>query len=289
MTSVNPEVIHAAAFAGHDIYPYATYRPVPEAYYQPTIVPWSFVLHTMGGPTSTSPDALWRYINREDIKGECHISTGYTEIIQQLPFTIRADNNYKVNSWWVDGRLVGAVSVETQDNGWPTLPTTPWNAFQLEHLAGIAAFLNLRYGVPLQRVAEVYGRGVDGHRRFPEWSNVVGKSCPGDRRWTQIDGILVRAQEIVDWQPNTPAPDPGEEDMLAVYPPSEGFRQQNAGYDNGNGPATFVLLASGGIRRATGPDIAYAAAKGLPSFAINSKDHYNQLLQDSGSTLVPRM
>ena len=214
MGVVDPLVIRVAAEAGADIYPYAEYRPIPEASTQPTIVPWLFMLHTMAGPRSTAPDALWAFINRADITGESHLILGYAALIQALPFTVRADNNHRANSWMAGVELVGAVSVETQDNGAesdPGIAKAPWNEYQLEHLAGIAAFLNLRYQIPLQRCLNWDSRGIDGHRAHPEWSKYVGKTCPGQTRWEQIPSIIAAAEQIVAHQP-------AEEPMIAIRP-----------------------------------------------------------------------
>lgn len=210
---VVPELIRMAAQRGDHTYPHANYKPIPEAYGQPVIVPRSLILHTMAGPRSTSPENLWLYMNRGDINGECHVQLGYTSIIQALPFNVRADNNYKANSWTENGVLHGAISVETQDDGSETnVEDDPWNTFQLEHLAGIAAFVHLRYGIPLDRVTDVWtDGGVDGHRAWPEWSLYVGKTCPGEKRWTQIPEVLSLAQEIAYPTPE-PAPVPPEAD-----------------------------------------------------------------------------
>jgi hypothetical protein len=202
---LNPTVIQNAAKSPTNVYPYAEYRPIGEAITQPSIHPWSFILHTMGGPNTTTPNQLWLYWNRGDVTGEAHLALGYGTLIQALPFTTRADNNAKANRWWVPelNGYVGAVSVETQDNGYnldPGIAKAPWNQFQMEHLAGISAFLKLRYNVPIARPVTWDGRGIDGHRRFPEWSIYTGKSCPGDARWAQIPTILAWANEIINYQ-----------------------------------------------------------------------------------------
>ncbi len=204
---IDPAVIHAAAARGDHVYPLAEYRPLPEAATQRAITPWSFILHTMAGPNTTTPDALWRYLNRTDIGGECHLILGYTSFIQAVPFNVRADNNAQANGWTAGGQYRGAISVETQDNGANTDPGSakaPWNTYQLEHLAGVSAFLHLRYGIPLERCTAWDGRGVDGHRKFPEWSIYVGKTCPGETRWNQIPTVLTMARQIVAWSPTTP-------------------------------------------------------------------------------------
>ena len=213
---IDPAVIRQAATNGADVYPYAEYRPIPEATTQPPIRPWLFMLHTMAGPRTTTPDQLWAFVNRGDITGESHLILGYDTMIQAVPFTVRADNNYHANSWFVNGERVGAISVETQDNGNNTDPgiaNAPWNRYQLEHLAGTAAFLALRYGIPLQRCATWDDQGVDGHRAYPEWSKYVGKTCPGQTRWEQIPLVLAWATEIAG------TPPVGDDDMIPLVIP----------------------------------------------------------------------
>jgi hypothetical protein len=215
---LDPAVIHEAAKRGDHVYPFASYQPLPEAATQPAISPWSYILHTMAGPGTTTPTQLRKYLAREDVKGECHLGLGYTELQQWVPFNVRADNNAKANSWFVNGQRVGAISVETQDNGStndPGIAKAPWNPFQVEHLAGTAAFLNLRYGIPIARCPRWDSRGVDGHRAHDEWSVYVGKTCPGQTRWGQIPSVLILAAEIVAWRP-TPPDHTGDPDMAKM-------------------------------------------------------------------------
>ena len=215
---VDPAVIQAAAKRGDHWYPHAQRKPIPEASTQPAIVPWSVIYHTMAGPRSTSPENLWTYINRGDINGECHLILGYSSIIQALPFNVRADNNYKANSWFVGNERRGSLSVEAQDDGANyNIEDDPWTSFQLEHLAGFSAFAHLRYGIPLDRVEGNWqDAGCDGHRAWPEWSVYTGKTCPGGRRWEQIPDVLALAAEIVDWRPTPPPPPTTGDDMLVI-------------------------------------------------------------------------
>lgn len=199
-----PVVIHAAAKRGDNVYPYARYRPLPEVATQPPIEPWNFILHTMAGQRTATAEALYNFIAQPANTGEPHVLLGYADIIQAVPFTVRADNNAKANRWQAGSSWRGAVSVETQDNGSlvdPGIAKAPWNDYQVEHLAGLSAFLHLRYGIPIARCATWDGRGIDGHRKFPEWSIYVGKTCPGETRWNQIPTILGLAREIASWSP----------------------------------------------------------------------------------------
>jgi hypothetical protein len=202
---IDPAVIQASAARGDAVYPYAEYRPIPEAATQPhRSETTTFVLHTMAGPDSTTPDQLWRYVARDDIRGESTWILGYSQLLQVVPVTVRADNNYKANPF--------ATSVETQDEGYeadPGIAKTPWNDYQLAQLAGLSAWqvIHPRLDIPLRRADHGWnGGGIDGHRRYSEWSNVTGKTCPGQARWNQIPAVLAAAQFIVDWRPADPPP-----------------------------------------------------------------------------------
>jgi hypothetical protein len=262
MQYVDPATIHASAAAGAHTYPLATFKPIPEAATQLTIRPWSFILHTMAGPGTTSPEQLWNYINRSDVGGEPHLLLGYTSFIQAVPFNVRADNNAKANSWTVGTERRGAVSVETQDNGSATDPgiaKAPWNLYQVEHLAGVAAFLNLRYGIPLRRCPAWDSPGVDGHRAHAEWSIYVGKTCPGQTRWNQIPTILTLAAEIVAWTP------PIEEDDM-----KDSRLWRPKGFQN-----IFIITPAGNVLHASA---ALLAAYQIPTTNIIEDDHPQTLV-----------
>lgn len=209
---IDPRTIRASAARGDDWYPYALAMPLtPEAVTQPKrATTHTFILHTESGPYLTTLDALWTYINRLDITGECTAILDMDgRMAQLLPIETRADNNYKANAY--------ATSVETQDIGYvddPGIANTPWTDLQMAQLAGFTAWqvLHPRLDIPLRRADQgPTGGGVDGHYRYAEWSVYIGKSCPGLTRRGQIDDVLYGAQYIIDWDPG-PTP-PVEEDM----------------------------------------------------------------------------
>src|SRR5688572_9113548 len=111
--------------------------PIPEAATQPVIVPRLAIFHSNAAPAMTLPEKLVAYWRRSDITGEGHfqVATGTTR--QAMPLNRRADCNYKANSFWLNGVLYGAISFETEDNGYPTLDVTPWTFDQLQDLVGI--------------------------------------------------------------------------------------------------------------------------------------------------------
>lgn len=200
---IDPAVIQASAARGDDWYPYAARMPLPEASTQPRGDKTTFILHSMAGPNLTSLEALWTYMNRTDITGECTwVGDLDGRVAQTVPVNVRADNNYRANPF--------ATSIETQDRGAATLATTPWSDPLMAQLAGLSAWqvLHPKLDIPLRRADQGWnGGGIDGHRRYAEWSKYIGKTCPGQARWEQIDDVLAGAQLIVEWRP-TPDPVP---------------------------------------------------------------------------------
>ncbi len=200
---IEPAVIQKSAGAGDLWYPYAARMPIPENQYQPRIIPTQFILHTMSGPYLTTIDDLFHYIARSDVNGEStFIGDMAGRVAQVLEANIRADNNYKANQ--------RAISIETQDRGYiadPGIEDTPWPDPLMAQLAGITAWVHLRFKIPLERPADWDDPGVDGHRAHAEWSIYTGKTCPGEARWNQIPDVIAAAREIVEWDA-TPVPDP---------------------------------------------------------------------------------
>lgn len=213
---IDPQVIQSAAAAGSHRYPYAVWTPLPETATQVRIDTTTFILHSMAGPNLTTLDAITRYYMRADITGEPTFALDLAgRACQYMATDQRADNNAQANRF--------AASVETQDRGAASLPSTEWSGEQVAQLAGMAAFLNLAEGVPLRRPDRFNSGGVDGHRAFPEWSIYVGKTCPGDARWRQIPLVLELAAEIVAWSSApTPEPSPAPAPAPAPAPISKG-------------------------------------------------------------------
>lgn len=155
-----------------------------------------------------------------------------------------------------------AWSIETQGadaNGW-------WTEAQVESIARILAWLHKTHGLVLAPIgsSRVGERGVGWHRlgidgNFPElpsplagrlqrgggerWSSSRGKVCPGDRRITQVPGIIARARQIVDGTDPAPEPipepEPKESNMI--------IRRASDG-------ASFVVLGGRGSRLAKAAD-----------------------------------
>jgi hypothetical protein len=174
---------------------------MPEAQTQPDIYPWSVILHSQSGPARTPWERLVAFMRRADIGMEAHFLVNMDgTTIQTMPLNKRADCNFRANRWGVpfmgDTLHVGAISFETQDDGHPTLATTPWTPPQTEAIASAVAAIGHKYGVPYTSPIAWNDRGVGFHSQFREWSSFTGKTCPGAARIRQMDWIRRRAAEI---------------------------------------------------------------------------------------------
>ena len=170
--------------------PGVTYRPLPEATKQSLIQPRSAIMHSQSGPKRTPWQALWAFLARPDIHIEPHtIANLDGTIVQVLPFNRRADCNAAANSWLRDGNIVGALSCETQDDGFPTLDRTPWPLAQLTSAAGMLAVQAIAYKIACTTPTRWDDTGIGHHSQFKEWSVYTGKTCPGAARIRQMDEL----------------------------------------------------------------------------------------------------
>lgn len=180
---------------------------LPEAWTQPEIWPHSQIAHTNAGPRSTSWTDLQRYMARPDVGAESHVQgTSAGELVQFMPFTRRADCNFRANRWWDGRRWLGAASYETQDNGAASLGATPWTPAQFEALAQAMAAVAVKYGLETHEPPTWDASGIGHHSLYPAplWTNVPGKTCPGPARIAQMPALRARVEQLA-W---TPPPQP---------------------------------------------------------------------------------
>ena len=184
--------------------PGVTSRPIfpeslpPSKGGQGFIQPVNAILHTNAGSRGSA--SLWSWLSRSTVRGEPHVQAGYKALEQYMPFNQRADCNFSANSWKEsNGRICGAISFETQDNGAATLNETPWTMEQLHRMIGALTSLSVVYGIMCTEPATWNRSGIGHHSLFPfqgplhkAWTNVRGKTCPGRARIAQMD--WVRAQ-----------------------------------------------------------------------------------------------
>jgi hypothetical protein len=173
--------------------PRTTWAPLPENDTQPIIIPRSTILHTNAGKVAATWQQLWKFLFTNSPK-ECHFDVDNTGAIGQfMSVTRRADCNFSANSWFHQGKLHGAVSIETGDNGAATVETTPWNFDQLDSIVSICTALAIQYDTGCGEVLAWDGAGIDYHTKFPyvgpgipAWTNARGKTCPGTARKRQV-------------------------------------------------------------------------------------------------------
>lgn len=184
------------------------------------------------------------------------------------------------------------LSIETSDFGWgPGDPdgAAEFTPEQIETISHIIAYEAITHKFPIVTPETWDGVGVAAHTdpfAFPLWTSVPGKPCPGWRKKEQLrDTIMPYATIIVNtWANPDPIPESDKEDLMdyVILPQGNWWP---ADYDEGNGPAWFIRFKSGKLIRATKPDFDKAAATpGIGTFYYNNKDHYNELLEQSGSS-----
>lgn len=174
-----------------------TWMPLPENATQPKIQPRSLILHSNAGSNAATFEQLHHFLNTPGQNGECHFDVDNSGRAGQFMSVLhRADCNFDANSWMYQGKLFGAIAIETGDNGWRTLDVTPWNFEQLDTIISIDTALAIQYDTGCNEVLKYDGKGVDFHTKFPwvapgvkAWSNVRGKTCPGKARKLQLPYI----------------------------------------------------------------------------------------------------
>ena len=184
---------------GHDV----DTRLIPEARTQAHIdKPWSCILHTNAGQTEAR--SLWAWITRAGNDGESHFEVAMDGHVEQyMPLDVRADCNFSANRWvGKDGLSRGPISFETADKGSATVNATPWSLHQLDALIGIITALCVTYGIHCTQPGSWDASGIGHHSLFPyqgigskAWTNVKGKSCPGNARKAQMDHIRHEVQK----------------------------------------------------------------------------------------------
>lgn len=173
-------------------------KPIPEALTQPFITPRSAIMHSNAGPRKTPWWSLVAYWARTDVAGEAHAQVDMNgAFVQAMPFNRRADCNYKANSWLHNGKIFGAISFETQDNGAASLPYTPWTQAQFDAMVNALTCICVVYRVRCTQPTSPYDSGIGHHSLFREWSSFVGKTCPGSARIRQMDELRRQVTERV--------------------------------------------------------------------------------------------
>lgn len=172
--------------------PFATHKLLPENRYQPHITPYAAIWHSaVDGPGRTS---LYGYFNRDEVTLESHFHILWDGTIEQyMDTTVRADANYRANGFWKSGKYVGAISVETEDDGDPN--RRPWSPDQVAASVRLGQWIREEHPqIPAELCPEWDAPGFGYHTLFPKmWTNVRGKTCPGTIRIPQFKNEILPA------------------------------------------------------------------------------------------------
>lgn len=198
----------------------ALWRPLPESEQQGQITPTQLILHT--AVDAPGPTDLYRYFERRDVTLESHFWLPLAKVMEQFIDTERsADANRLANRRLEGGRWVGAISVETEDEGRPS--ELPWNDYQQEQLVELMIWAHRVHGIPLKQCESWTGAGIGWHSMWgapSPWTPAAGKTCPGPKRIAQIPGLIARARLQLGGHlpdnppPPTPLPQSQEDDMF---------------------------------------------------------------------------
>ncbi len=194
-------------------YPHADVRLLPEATTQPKIHPAIIILHTHVGPKGggfRTPGGDQEYHFDVAVGGG---------VRQYMPTDVRADNNFKANSFRRDGRLCGAVSIETGDqhfDGDEHLRRSWSELGQFNALVDLVVWLCQTHGIPPRQCPSPFEPGIGYHSLWGQndrqpgdgafgrytppsggtarlnnpWTNALGKGCPGPGKIAEFPRLL---------------------------------------------------------------------------------------------------
>jgi hypothetical protein len=152
----------------------------------PPIIPIGVILHTDAGNSAS----LYNYFNGPSGGIESHFHIPKVKPVEQYRDTgYEADANLKANSFWVDGKRYGFISVETQG-----LAGDPWTDYQLTEIKKLILWAKSVHPQILLRVCPgPFSAGIGYHTLFgsPSPWTPVAKSCPGPVRIKQFNTIIV--------------------------------------------------------------------------------------------------
>lgn len=167
------------------LYPGARHRLIPAGTNDPPITVIGAILHVDAGNSKS----LYGYFSEKSGGIESHFHIPKEGQPEQYRDTGReADANLKANSFVVNGKRYGFVSIETQGFG-----SGEWNAHQLDEIKKLLLWLSRTHDFSLRRCPAWNKSGVGYHTMWgapSEWTPVA-KSCPGPDRVKQFNNVLV--------------------------------------------------------------------------------------------------
>lgn len=248
----------------------ATHKLIPPGSSDPRIVVVvGVILHVDAG----NSESLYPYFNGPSGGVESHFFIKNDGSIEQYRDTnYEADANYRANSWVVNGRRHGFVSVETQGYG-----PGKWGPAQLSAIKRLILELSEEHNFPIRVAPGPFSPGVGYHTMWgspSDWTPVA-KSCPGPARITQFENILTPWFATADEPASKMDPDSyyvgatgAHVKWLGTRLVAHGFNKH--GDDNGYQPGpVFSRYDKANVRGAQlANGVAPEDATGLPGNAI---------------------
>lgn len=231
---------------------------------QPRIRVRGVILHTNGGNVSCA--GALSLMNRSDQDYHFQQETGTGKLCQYEHTDTRGDNNYRGNSFTIDGQLWGYIAIETADLG------SPWERSwtdlgERRNLEDLLVWICQTHGIPARRpndpwdfgigyhsmwgynVASATGEGTYGHFTTANgtrallnnpWTNTLGKICPGPGKIREYPALLAAVAARLDGGP----PPTGDDDVAWLLRCTNGTPTQNAQIFGWNGVGITWLGAN---------------------------------------------
>ena len=167
------------------LYPAATFREIPPGANDPRITPLGWILHK----AATNSTSLFGYFNGPSGGIESHFYIRKDGHVEQYRDTNwEADANYHGNSFELNGRLFGYLSVETQG-----LADDAWTDQQLREIKKLLLWGRTVHNIPIVKCSSATAPGVGYHTMWgaPGPWTPVAKDCPGKYSIAQFNNNLV--------------------------------------------------------------------------------------------------
>jgi len=166
---------------------------VPEHRTEPEITPWQVFTHTHG--FNGTSQAVRNYFAKATVNVEAHMSFPLAgQPIQMQYLDRQADAQGRANGFRLPshpGKLLGAISCETEDRGDPNLP---FSREQMEDMGLFWAFVSMKFWIPLTLIKSPDESGYSYHRQF-RVNNPNSHACPSMVRVEQLPDVL----DIAKW------------------------------------------------------------------------------------------
>jgi hypothetical protein len=198
------------------------------------ITPRLQLAHTNAAASAGSIESSWNWSQRNTWDGYIYGNPAGSKYTTIPHFQVDLDGDaamlLELNRQGIVNARANPFSIgyETADRGWRTDPYPTGSYFtepQLQKMANGFAYCSMLFKIRLEYPTTWDGNGSACHTEpfsYPYWTSFEGKTCPGNRKKTQVrDVILPHARKIVAaWTGTTPAPTPTPTPPLPPKPPS---------------------------------------------------------------------